>query len=264
MTKEIYDIKFCKSRNPIPTVELDLDSLPEGIYGYGDILFNALSKLAKKDETIKATVYVYQGNSVNFHKLTFSAFFGVCGNKKKVLDAISATLSALSGVRCRFSDYIQASHDLLQFHVEDGTAWRPLDAVTWFDGTEDNVNEQQNPSSASFIQSEFESSIEEAKKSNPSERKARLENAPRNPKQIFVTSTTYQRNPDVVAEVLKRAKGICEKCNSHAPFLRAKDNTPYLEVHHIVQLAHGGDDTVENSMALCPNCHRKAHFGINA
>ena len=37
------------------------------------------------------------------------------------------------------------------------------------------------------------------------------------------------------------------------------DGTHYLEVHHIDQLAKGGADTVENAVALCPNCHRKMH-----
>ena len=48
-----------------------------------------------------------------------------------------------------------------------------------------------------------------------------------------------------------------------APFLRIKDDTPFLEVHHIQPLAEGGKDTVKNTVALCPNCHREAHFGIN-
>ena len=30
---------------------------------------------------------------------------------------------------------------------------------------------------------------------------------------------------------------------------------PYLEVHHIIQLAKGGPDTIKNAVALCPNCH---------
>lgn len=45
-----------------------------------------------------------------------------------------------------------------------------------------------------------------------------------------------------------------------APFLRKKDNSPYLEVHHIITLANGVDDTVENAIAVCPNCHRELHF----
>ena len=64
-----------------------------------------------------------------------------------------------------------------------------------------------------------------------------------------------------VVEALNRANGICESCDSPAPFLRAKDQTPFLEVHHWVPLSEGGEDTVENAGAICPNCHRKEHFG---
>ena len=92
-------------------------------------------------------------------------------------------------------------------------------------------------------------------------RNKRLKIASKKPKKSNVTSTVYIRNPDVVAEVLKRANGVCERCHKNAPFIRKSDNTPYLEVHHKIQLAHGGDDTVENAEALCPNCHREAHFG---
>jgi hypothetical protein len=71
----------------------------------------------------------------------------------------------------------------------------------------------------------------------------------------------YLRNADVVVEVLKRANGCCEECKKPAPFTRKSDATPYLEVHHRKPLAEGGEDTVENAVAMCPNCHRKAHHG---
>lgn len=58
-----------------------------------------------------------------------------------------------------------------------------------------------------------------------------------------------------------RANGYCEGCENPAPFIRPSDGTPYLEVHHIVPLAEDGEDTVENAIALCPNCHREVHFG---
>jgi len=48
----------------------------------------------------------------------------------------------------------------------------------------------------------------------------------------------------------------------HHLFIRKKDNTPYLEVHHKIQLAEGGEDSIENAIAVCPNCHRELHFGI--
>ena len=74
-------------------------------------------------------------------------------------------------------------------------------------------------------------------------------------------SRAFQRNPDVIAEVLLRANGKCEQCKADAPFLKATNNLPYLEVHHKKFLSDDGDDTVENALALCPNCHRKMHHG---
>jgi len=93
-------------------------------------------------------------------------------------------------------------------------------------------------------------------------RQKRLRQADKIPEVMQVLSIGFKRNSDVVTEVLQRANGVCERCQKEAPFLRRKDNTPYLEVHHTITLANGGEDTVENAVALCPNCHRKVHFGI--
>lgn len=81
------------------------------------------------------------------------------------------------------------------------------------------------------------------------------------PKQVSSVTRVYIRNADVIVEVLKRANGICERCLKPAPFIRASDNTPYLEVHHIIPLSAGGLDNLNNTIALCPNCHRELHFG---
>lgn len=96
---------------------------------------------------------------------------------------------------------------------------------------------------------------------DPAGRAKRLKYAEKKPSARFVTNLTFARNPDVVAEVLKRANGICESCGSPAPFVKASDNCPYLEVHHKIFLANGGEDSVENAEALCPNCHRRKHYG---
>ncbi|MSR17052.1 MAG: HNH endonuclease, partial [Methylococcaceae bacterium] len=40
---------------------------------------------------------------------------------------------------------------------------------------------------------------------------------------------------------------------------KTKEGEPYLESHHIEWLANGGADSIENTTALCPNCHRKMH-----
>lgn len=103
--------------------------------------------------------------------------------------------------------------------------------------------------------------LEKAKSLTHKERLEELTKSSKKPVQVTVQQTVFVRNQLVVAEVLFRAKGHCEKCKKPAPFLRDSDSTPYLEVHHIVRLADGGDDTVENAIALCPNCHRKVHYG---
>lgn len=104
-------------------------------------------------------------------------------------------------------------------------------------------------------------SVERSRTASAEDRRRRLAQAPRIPQRVSVVGVAYLRNPDVVAEVLDRAAGKCERCLREAPFRRGKDDTPYLEVHHRHHLADGGEDTVDNAIALCPNCHRELHFG---
>lgn len=91
----------------------------------------------------------------------------------------------------------------------------------------------------------------------------RLASAPKIPEKVQVISVTFRRNADVVASVLERAKGICECCGEPAPFSRKSNGDPFLEVHHVKPLADGGEDTVKNAMGVCPNCHRRLHFGTD-
>ncbi|MEO6074941.1 MAG: hypothetical protein ABIP67_17105, partial [Burkholderiales bacterium] len=67
---------------------------------------------------------------------------------------------------------------------------------------------------------------------HPKARADRLAKAPRLPKQTIREVVVYERNPDVVAEVLARAKGRCGSCGNAAPFKKRNDGAPYLEVHH--------------------------------
>lgn len=69
----------------------------------------------------------------------------------------------------------------------------------------------------------------------------------------------YSRSQAVRIYALKRANGTCEGCGKEAPFLR-EDGTPYLEVHHLSRLSDGGPDHPDSVIALCPNCHRQAHY----
>ncbi|MGE0698137.1 MAG: HNH endonuclease [Hyphomicrobiaceae bacterium] len=114
--------------------------------------------------------------------------------------------------------------------------------------------------SPSEHQSDFDREVDEAASDWEALRK-RLEKAPAKPRRVCRLIVEFARNPDVVTMRLHIAQGRCEGCNSLAPFKRRDTGAPYLEVHHIIPLAGGGDDTVENTTALCPNCHRKAHYG---
>ncbi|WP_146037372.1 HNH endonuclease [Novosphingobium guangzhouense] len=75
---------------------------------------------------------------------------------------------------------------------------------------------------------------------------------------VTVSSQTFVRDPNVIAWVNESAAGLCEACGDAAPFNRP-DGLPYLEVHHVRPLSEGGPDTVDNSIAACPNCHRRLH-----
>jgi 5-methylcytosine-specific restriction protein A len=63
--------------------------------------------------------------------------------------------------------------------------------------------------------------------------------------------------------VLSRADGCCEGCGAFAPFRKA-DGSPYLEPHHVTRLADDGPDHPAKVIALCPNCHRRAHHSRDA
>ena len=85
----------------------------------------------------------------------------------------------------------------------------------------------------------------------------------KHPVAVSTSVTQYTRDEAVRAWVLKEAAGTCECCADAAPF-QGVDGQPFLEVHHVRSLSDGGTDTVFNTVALCPNCHRQLHHGLNA
>lgn len=135
-----------------------------------------------------------------------------------------------------------------------GSAVRPVDIRQVTTG-------DLEPEPLARMTKRFEASVIASMQSTSAQRRARLASAPKLPRRIETTTTVFDRNPDVVAEVLERASGTCEACLKLAPFIRRSDGSPYLEVHHRTPLALGGEDTVANAIALCPNCHRAAHYG---
>lgn len=72
-----------------------------------------------------------------------------------------------------------------------------------------------------------------------------------------VSTYNYERSLVIREYVKELANGICQLCDNKAPFeVKGK---PFLHVHHIEYLSEGGEDTIENAVAVCPNCHAKIH-----
>ena len=105
---------------------------------------------------------------------------------------------------------------------------------------------------------DFDATVEKLRRKPP----ASPPKGKKKPESVQASVTQYVRDAEVVAWVLAQASGHCECCEAPAPFFR-EDGSPFLEVHHVQRLADGGEDTVNNAVALCPNCHRELHYGAN-
>lgn len=58
------------------------------------------------------------------------------------------------------------------------------------------------------------------------------------------------------------ADGVCQGCEEDAPFVN-ENGEPFLEVHHLYRRSDDGPDDPDNVIAICPNCHRRVHYGKN-
>lgn len=76
-----------------------------------------------------------------------------------------------------------------------------------------------------------------------------------------VSSVVFDRSSLVIAIAKTRAGHRCEVPHCVYPVFSGKDGRPYCEVHHVIPLAEGGSDTIENVVCLCPAHHREVHLG---
>ncbi|WP_258231267.1 HNH endonuclease [Salmonella enterica] len=158
----------------------------------------------------------------------------------------SQTIQRIIEDHCPDSANFDSSKRVARFSKVGRGAYKVIDREnTWDDNDE-----------------EFFNQVKKSLSDSPSIRRQRLLVAKKTANKVKVFKEVFERNSDVIAEVLFRAGGFCENCKLPAPFFRRVDSSPYLEVHHKIRLADGGDDTVENAIAVCPNCHRKLHFGV--
>ena len=75
------------------------------------------------------------------------------------------------------------------------------------------------------------------------------------------SGNSYRRDPKIRAEVLQIAAGRCECCGELGFLTEAGER--YLETHHVVGVSERGPDAVGNIVAVCPLCHRMAHYAAD-
>lgn len=108
------------------------------------------------------------------------------------------------------------------------------------------------------LEQEFREAVRKEESKPLEQLKKEAEKKSFQPSSDTVSTKIYHRDPTIAAYVKKRADGYCQLCGQKAPF-KDKNGEPYLENHHIDWLSKGGMDSVDNCVALCPNCHRKMH-----
>ena len=101
--------------------------------------------------------------------------------------------------------------------------------------------------------------IKKARRLSDEELKKRALKSKKKSGKRTVSTTQYDRSPWISEHIQRQAKGVCQLCNQKAPF-HNQEGVPFLENHHIIWLSKGGEDSVKNAVALCPNCQRKMHI----
>lgn len=90
--------------------------------------------------------------------------------------------------------------------------------------------------------------------------KAKALAAQSKPRRTLQEVVVFYRSPHIAAYAKRRANGYCDLCGKKAPF--DVNGAPFLECHHIDRLADNGEDSIFNTVALCPNCHRRTHMAF--
>ena len=124
------ELKLVKKITEMPSVEIDLASIPDGVKGLKKALKQALPAVAAQKKSCRATLYYLKTSSVNFHRPTDSVFVGVAGNKK-LLDIIYNLFSLPGADNVRDSDEISPKQAKRFLHLQDGNAWAPDGTGHW-------------------------------------------------------------------------------------------------------------------------------------
>lgn len=87
------------------------------------------------------------------------------------------------------------------------------------------------------------------------------------PEKIIGEKVAFKRNQETAKKSIVLANYKCNIDESHSSFI-SKNGMPYMEAHHLVPLStqdyfESSLDVDANIVCLCPNCHRKLHYGAD-
>ena len=174
-------------------------------------------------------------------------------NKKKIkvftdrMNKITGINRSPNGVDYRIANYKSVDPEYKKSGLNGGGT----DVQLYFDKyvTNDPSLEQLANIYSNFLNGLSITDLKTAKNVIPNESKTKV-----------ISTVVYNRSQKVKDDTLLRANGYCELCGNKAPF-ETKEGKPFLEVHHYIPLSMDGKDELSNTLALCPNCHRRMHYG---
>ncbi|MCR5738212.1 MAG: HNH endonuclease [Lachnospiraceae bacterium] len=139
--------------------------------------------------------------------------------------------------------------------IDEQEFWKRVD---WYRDMKVILNQNMSVSALDDTHTSEEKEEHASKLTYDQLKKIAIEQSKRLSKKRTSSVTQTDRDEYIKKFSKERANGKCQLCGHDAPFLDRK-GVPYLEVHHIVWFSRGGEDSVDNTVALCPNCHKKMH-----
>jgi predicted HNH restriction endonuclease len=73
---------------------------------------------------------------------------------------------------------------------------------------------------------------------------------------------SFTRNQSWVKQAKEKLGYYC-LCHNCQNSFNKEDGTPYIEVHHIIPMREGVEDSINNLSVLCAHHHRFAHFATS-
>ncbi|MFA9427055.1 HNH endonuclease [Natronorubrum sp. A-ect3] len=153
-------------------------------------------------------------------------------------------------------------HDINLWNVAGENARRIIDLLHRIEGVRadsqiaENLHSEPSPDSLS-TQELYQRASEDNRSQNTSTSRTE-ENQPSG---SVNSPAENQHRSELVKQYAKEwANGTCQGCGNPASF-EDQHGESFLEVHHVHRLSDGGPDEPENVIAICPNCHRRAHHG---